>query len=235
MIHCTEYRRRITAEPALARSPGEHAASCAECAAFTQRLLAFEGRLAAALQLELPAPSASASNVVPLRPRSRGGLAKPWFAMAASVALAAVVAAVLWVGTAESSLAADVVKHMAHEPDAWARTDSRVPEANLAAVLREAHVRLLPNMNRVSYAQSCMFRLHHVPHLVVQSDSGPVTVMVLAHENIAKAQHFDEQGYRGMIVPMPGHGSVAVITRGTSAPDTGRVVASLVSSIQWTP
>jgi hypothetical protein len=236
MIDCSEYRRRITAEPALAQALREHVASCAECAAFTQRLLAFEQRLAAALKLDLPAPSASGSNVIAFKPRrSRGGASKPWFAMAASVVVAVGVAALLWLGTAESSLASDVVEHMAHEPDAWARTDSRVASANLAAVLHDAHVRLLPNMNRVSYAHSCLFRRHHVPHLVVQSDSGPVTVMVLAHEDIAKPRHFDEQGYRGMIVPMPGHGSVAVITRGTSMPDTERVVASLVSSIQWTP
>ena len=90
-------------------------------------------------------------------------------------------------------------------------------------------------MSRVSYAQSCFFRNHDVPHLVVQTEQGPVTVMVLAHENLKKAEHFNEQGYRGMIVPMPGHGSVAIITRGASVPDTDRVVAGLSGSIQWTP
>ena len=35
----------------------------------------------------------------------------------------------------------------------------------------------------VSYANSCVFRGHHVPHLVVQTEAGPVTVMVLVHES----------------------------------------------------
>jgi hypothetical protein len=245
MIDCTEYRRRITAEPELAKAGpdgggppglGEHRESCAQCAEFSARLLAFEDRFAAALKLDLP-PSAAASNVIPLARRKRVNAARPWFAMAASVVLGVGVFALLWLGTAQSSLASDVVKHMAHEPAAWNPTDSRVADADLSAVLKDAHVRLLPPMNRVSYAQSCLFRGHRVPHLVVQGESGagPVTVLVLAHEGIAKPQRFDEQGYRGMIVPMPGHGSLAVITRGAGEPDAQRVAASLVKSIQWTP
>ena len=31
---------------------------------------------------------------------------------------------------------------------------------------------------------------------------------------VPKSVHFDEQGYRGVIVPVPGHGSLAVLTRG---------------------
>ena len=38
-----------------------------------------------------------------------------------------------------------------------------------------------------------------VPHLVVQTEMGPVTVMVLVHESVAKPVPFEEQGYRGVI------------------------------------
>jgi len=66
----------------------------------------------------------------------------------------------------------------------------------------------------VSYASSCAFRGYHVPHLVIQTASGPVTVMVLVHEQVVRSKRFDEQGYRGVIVPVAGHGSLAVLTRG---------------------
>jgi hypothetical protein len=87
----------------------------------------------------------------------------------------------------------------------------------------------------VSYASSCEFRGHHVPHLVIQTDSGPVTVMVLVHERVSKPVQFDEQGYRGVIVPVAGHGSIAVLTRG---PDTDiktveRIAAQVLASIVW--
>ena len=47
-----------------------------------------------------------------------------------------------------------------------------------------------------------------------RGDRGPVTVMILVHESVARPRHFDEQGYRGVILPVPGHGAMAVLTRG---------------------
>ena len=81
-------------------------------------------------------------------------------------------------------------------------------------MLRDSHVRLAAGAGVVSYASSCAFRGHHVPHLVIQTESGPVTVMVLVHERVQKPVQFDEQGYRGVIVPVAGHGSLAVLTHG---------------------
>ena len=68
----------------------------------------------------------------------------------------------------------------------------------------EPKLRLKPDAGVVSYASSCTFRGYKVPHLVVQTASGPVTVMVLVHEAVRHATQFDEQGYRGTIVPVPG-------------------------------
>jgi len=85
----------------------------------------------------------------------------------------------VWFLLPQRSLAADVVAHMAGEPDAWQRTDVPVPNLELNAVLLEAKLRLKPEAGIVSYASSCDFRGHKVPHLVVQTQSGPVTVMVL--------------------------------------------------------
>ena len=46
MITCTDYRTRILAEPgADSDDLREHRESCAICAAYTQRLQRFEGRL----------------------------------------------------------------------------------------------------------------------------------------------------------------------------------------------
>jgi len=108
--------------------------------------------------------------------------------------------------------------------------------ARLSAAIADAHMRLLPDAGVVSYAASCEFRGHHVPHLVVQDTSGPVTVMVLVHESARSAVNFDEQGYRGVILPVPGHGAIAVLTRnkslGTAAVD--RIAARVVGAIDWT-
>ena len=156
--------------------------------------------------------------------------------MAASVLLALVVAGGLWLSAPGPSLAADVVTHMAGEPQAWKRTDVPVPTPELLDVLRNSRLRLGSGAGVVSYAASCEFRGHRVPHLVVQTESGPVTVMVLVHEHVPKTVQFDEQGYRGVIVPVPGHGSLAVLTRGpaTDLNTVEHIAARVLDSIVWT-
>jgi Protein of unknown function (DUF3379) len=230
VIDCTQYRRAVLADP-QAESPelAEHLAHCQECPAYRERLLRFEGRLTRALRID--AQVSQTRGEVPRLRVPRNG----WLAMAASLVVALLVGT-LWLGAPRASLAADVVAHMAGEPEAWARTDVAVPAADLAPVLAEAHMRLRPDAGMVSYAQSCLFRGRHVPHLVVQTDMGPVTVMVLVHENVTAARTFDEGGYRGTIVPVPGHGSIAVLVKGGQGDlaQVESIAARVKDAIVWT-
>lgn len=223
MMDCAQYRRAVLADPHDADPAlAQHLAACPDCPQYTQRLLSFEGRLTRALRAD-PAAAARAP-----------GAHRGWFAMAASFLLAAVIAGTLWVSAPHASLAADVVAHMAGEPDAWAQTDIAVPSADLSKVLDQAHVRLEPAAGMVSYAQSCLFRGHHVPHLVVQTEAGPVTVMVLSHESTSKTTPFDEEGYRGVIVPAQGHGSLAVLSRGRDMAEIEKIAARVQRAVVWT-
>jgi hypothetical protein len=230
MMDCAHYRRSMMADPHDADPAlSEHRESCHDCNLYTLRLLRFESRLERALGVALPS-----DKVVPLRglPAYR----KSWLAMAASVLLAFVVAGGLWLGAPGPSLAADVVTHMRQEPQAWRRTDVPVPSVKLQEVLRDSHLRLAAGADVVSYANSCAFRGHQVPHLVIQTESGPVTVMVLVHERVSKPVQFDEQGYRGVIVPVAGHGSLAVLTRGPAVDPKAieHIAHRILDSIVWT-
>jgi hypothetical protein len=237
MIDCAHHRRAILANP---RDPdaelARHREVCGECAAHAERLLRFESRLARALRVEVPeAGRASAGGVVvPLRPRRP--VVRKWLALAASVLLGLCVAGGLWLAAPHASLAADVVAHMAGEPQAWTRTLVPVPPAELEAVLQNTHMRLGADAGMVSYAQSCLFRGHHVPHLVVQTGMGPVTVMVLVHESAAKPKSFDEEGYRGVLLPVAGHGSIAVLAQAPSGDlaSVEEVAARVRAAIEWT-
>jgi Protein of unknown function (DUF3379) len=226
MIGCAEFRKAVLADPhGDAPELAAHLASCPECPAYLQRLLRFEGRLERALRVDAGARSGS----------RRGHVHRGWLAMAASVAAVLVVAGTLWVGAPHSSLAADVVAHMAGEPQAWKRTDVPVPAPDLDRVLGREHMRLDPRVGTVSYAQSCSFRGHTVPHLVVQTGMGPVTVMVLTHDTVSQPVPFDEEGYRGVIVPTPRHGSLAVLARGSDAhlAQVEQVAERVESAIVW--
>jgi hypothetical protein len=219
----------------------EHRESCHDCNLYSERLLRFESRLERALRVGLPSEVAlSSDKVVPFR-ASRTGLRSPtyrkgWLAMAASVLLALVVAGGLWLSASGPSLAADVVAHMGGEPEAWRRTDVPVQSTKLEGVLRDSHLRLAAGAGMVSYANSCEFRGHQVPHLAIQTEAGPVTVMVLVHERSPTPVQFDEQGYRGVIVPVAGHGSLAVLTRGpaTDLKTIEHIAHRVLDSIVWT-
>jgi len=161
------------------------------------------------------APSAAPpSNVTPLRrkPAPGGGLLRSrWMALAASVAGALFVGVTLWLGRPSESLAHDVVVHVEGEPDSWSQTRPVATE-DVAAVLRKSGVKLGAGMDPVVYASSCMFRGHYVPHFVVMTKSGPVTVMILVNERIAGTKQFHSDGFSGLLVPVKA-GSVAVVSR----------------------
>src|SRR5277367_3695398 len=231
MMDHEQYRREVLANP-LGTDPEieAHRAQCEDCRAFTERLITFEQRLVSALKVTAP----TRAKILSFDTRAAVGLAKRrrWLALAASVAMA-FVAAGIWL-TPRSSLAADVVSHMAEEPAAW-ESHATLSAGELAPVLNRANMTLNPNAASVSYANGCSFRGQVVPHLVVQSPSGAVTVMVLIHESVSKARQFDEQGYRGTILPIPHHGSIAVLMKepGTTPAEIGAIAAQVRSAIVW--
>lgn len=221
MMDCGRYRSALLADPHDDQpSLRDHAQSCRECALYTHRLRLFEDRLGRAFRAPLtaraPGQHAAArapadASRTPRRRRPRLG----WLAAAAGVLLALALAGGAWLVAPGRSLAAEVVGHMAGEPGAWNRTEA-VPAAALDAVFAASHLERNSDAGLVTYASSCVFRGHRVPHLVLQTDQGPVTVMVLTEESVRRRVHFDEQGYRGIIVPVPGRGSIAVLERGTA-------------------
>ena len=194
---CRHVRIAIGGEPhALSPEVSAHLATCAACRQFHAETLSLDGRLRAAL--ELPLEKFRKPHTAPARR----------FAMAASVALALLAGGGAWLLLPRSSLAAELVEHVVHEPGSWQGREPVSPE-HLAAVLAKAGVRYDVRLP-VTYASPCPFRGHIVPHLVVQTDRGPLTVMVLAHEQSKSEGSFDEGKYHGIVLSM-GSGSVAVV------------------------
>jgi hypothetical protein len=241
MMEHTDYRASILADPHSTDAElRTHREACAECREFTERLLRFESRLERALRVDIPAKAAEplpTAAVLPFARKAGHDARAPrrWMAIAASVLLGIAIAGGVWLTLPQQSLAADVVAHMAGEPEAWQRTEA-VADSELDQVLKDSKLRLKPDAGIVSYASSCAFRGHRVPHLVVQTPSGPVTVMVLVHESVRKPMRFDDEGYRGTIVPVPGHGSIAVLMRGVTvgSGEIERIAARVDDSIVWT-
>lgn len=162
-------------------------------------------RLRRAMMVPVPPAGPAAFE----RAQSRLRQASRW-AAAASVAAVAMAAGWLWTGADRAALAGEVAAHVAHESSAWETTAAPTVD-ELQAVLKAAGLRLEAGGPAVTYAKNCWIRGHLVPHLVVQTADGPVTVMALTHEMAIGRHEFDLGGrYRGVLVPAA-RGSVMVL------------------------
>jgi len=174
---------------------------------------------------------ASVSQISAAR-RARGAKrARPWsgWALAASVAAASML--VVWLLRPSESLAHDVVTHIEYEPNSWSSHD-QVSADGVQRALAKVGAVLDMSSDKIMYAHNCLFRGHMVPHLVVTTPSGPVTVMVLPDEHVKQRVSFHEDGMSGVITPGP-HGSLAVIMQGNENIDT--VADQVQRSVHWLP
>jgi hypothetical protein len=214
---CAHARIAIGGQPhALPPEVTAHLTTCAACRQFHAETIALDGRLRAALELPLskfrkPAPA----------PARR-------FALAASVALAMLIGGSFWLFRPQSALADEVVEHVRHESGSWSAHEA-LSAAELADVLRQAGVTFDTSMP-VVYAMACPFRGRRVPHLVVQTANGPMTVMLLAHEKVSERQEFSEGGFAGVLLPA-GEGSVAVLMQNGKVPDAA--ATQVLSGVRW--
>jgi hypothetical protein len=227
-MDCLQFRRTAGADPQHVDAASRaHAEACPGCTAHLRELRSLDARILAALEVPVPAPDvAMVGSSAPMVRLDR----RRWLALAASIVGGVLVGTLLWVGGPRNSLAVDLVEHLGHEPEALVVTERPADAALLAEVLERGGIRLRPGIGTVSYANTCVFRGRRVPHLVVQTDGGPVTVMVLRHERPAGPQSFDEQGVAGRIVPV-GPGSIAIL--GSADADIGHVTADVLAAVEW--
>ena len=218
-MNCVEFQRAVGSEPrAHTAELARHAAECATCSRYRAELQDMDQLIYRTLHM---AGGTINARVVP-RFRSL-----PRLAQAASVVVECALA-VLWLTTPRASLAQQLVTHMDHEPHALVRTDAAVTATLLESVLARSGLRLRQGADRISYAMSCRFRGHLVPHLVVQSDEGPVTVLLLTEEvDVRGSEVLDEGGFRGVVLPAP-RGAVAVLARHGHAEHIAREVLQAV-------
>lgn len=226
-MNCLELRRRVGAEPFTEDAEAAaHAGECAGCARYRQEMQAMDGVLARAMRIRAePEPLARRKPSAGMGPRAR----RRWLAMAASLVAGVLIAGTLWLSYPEPSLAREVIGHALHEPGSWT-TERAVGEALLEEVLGPSRIRLRPGAGTVTYARRCFFEGHWVPHLVVQTAQGPVTVLMLTHREVDAATRVEEQGFAGVVLPAP-RGSVAVV--GQEPAGLEAVAGQVFAAVDW--
>lgn len=230
-----EARLLIGAEPHAAPTPelAEHLTTCAECAQFRREMIMLDGNIRRALEHGpmTAAPVASVTRISTARAARHAKPLSSWsgWAWAACAAVASVL--VIWALRPSDTLAHDLVAHVEFESDSWS-SDHPIPATRTNDILAKAGVALDMSSDKVVYARNCLFRGHVVPHLVVTTSRGPVTVLLLPHEHVTQRTTFHEDGMTGVITPAP-HGSVAILALGSESVDAA--AREIQQSVRWLP
>ncbi len=231
-MNCNEFEQAVLAEPnADSDARRAHADSCPDCNALERQVMWLEQRLTAALSVIVPASVTDAplpggepghsspadDNVVSLDARRRWR-APVWLAAAACVALVSVlVLRQPHVETVDygAQLAAEIVEHIGPELGAMVPATVAVSQSKLGKVLATGvgGTQLDSDAPLVSYAKSCVINGQLVPHLVMQGEAGPVTVLLLPGERVDGPVSIMRDGVEGVILPVGDGGSIAIIGR----------------------
>ena len=234
-MNCTDYKEALMADPGFDDESG-HVDSCADCQAYKAGILELNAKIALAMEISVPElrlpdlPDIDTQNVVSLA--SRRAMSKPaWFALAATVLLAAVVGIRMTnFGASYGSLEEQVLAHVDHEPAALLPSSTPVSDTQLLRAVPED----IATMNRaaglITYAQSCTINGKDVPHLVVQGAHGPITILLMPHESVAQATTLNGVNIKGIILPV-GDGSIAII--GDREEQLDQVKQNVLDSVMW--
>ena len=185
-------------------------------------------RIAKALAIDVPElkmpelPEIDDANVVALKPRR---ITTPaWFALAATVVMAAFLGFRMFGGDVTyPSLADEIVAHLDHEPYALRITDKPVSDRRLASVVPANVATMNHDAGLITYAQTCVINGKKVPHLVIQGEKGPVTILLMPEE-------LEGESINGVILPV-GVGSIAII--GEDEERLDKIQESVMDSVAW--
>jgi len=217
MMNCKDYKEALTADPGFEDESG-HVDSCASCQAYSAEILALDEKIAAAMAIDVPVltmpdlPNIDTEKVVPLI--ARRSMPKPASDM----------------GAPSGTLAEQVLAHVDHEPMALRVTSVSVTDAHLAEVVPDNLAEMNHDAGLITYAQSCIINGKSIPHLVIQGEYGPVTILLLPDEKVDAATTLDGVNIQGVILPV-GNGSIAII--GSREEQLDRIKQNVLDSVTW--
>ncbi len=224
---------------------------CSACQTYRKEMLALNQRISRALALNVPelkmpelpeiiagdsagSSTSMADNVAALPKRTRAPLnwtSPTWIAMAATVVLAAFVGfRMIGSGVEYATLGDELLAHIDHERASLVVTDIAVSDARLTSVVPADVARLDHSAGLITYAQDCVIRGHHVPHLVMQGEHGPVTILLMPEIRVSAPQTITGENVNGVILPV-GDGSIAIIAEREES--LGRIERKVLDSVTW--
>ena len=137
--------------------------------------------------------------------------------MAAAITLGIALGVVFKLREPAPDLSRSMIAHVMHEPSALLAQEP-IDASVVAAHFGAFGSSLEGELGTVTYVKRCPMPSGDGVHLVVRSDSGPVTLFYMPDQQVAAAQPVAGQGVSGMVMPLA-IGSFAVIGGSEEARD----------------
>ncbi|MBI3570704.1 MAG: DUF3379 family protein [Gammaproteobacteria bacterium] len=205
-MNCLEFRRLCLTE--LDSNEAEflqHTRDCHPCAEFRHQQKRHEDSLRQAFAI---VPPTGLEARILLR-QSFTRTTRTRQAVAASIIVVIVTAALAWLWATPHTLEAEVLAHIHAEPEHLAATGPESP-VKVASVLHALGAKLRGNLGEVRHAGICDIRRRPGVHLVLAGRLGPVTVLLLPDETVGGRAHFQRDGFQGLLIPV-GNGAAAIV------------------------
>jgi len=157
--------------------------------------------------------SSAPASVTKLQPKTL-----PWWGfggVAASI-LVVVFSLNLWQAPNSSPLVkstdyvAHIMTHVEHDPEHLTAFKEPKSEQDLHKLFLAVGATVQQPLSEMSYAGECVVNGQKGLHLVMQSPTGPVTVIVMPGQQLAAMEAFKTSGYQGELLPVKG-GVVAIV------------------------
>lgn len=229
-MNCLEFRRQLLGEPSSKLAGlAEHRLLCQPCSQFANKVQAFEVGIKEAAHLQVPETLASR---ILLRQRLAQRRQSFWrrgvWAIAATVILTVGITLRVFM-TPELGLEASVFAHVENETNhLHAHNNVSLAEANQK--MQKYGVQLSHAVATMNFASPCPMRKGKGFHLVLQGESGPVTVLIMPNDHIDSRVATTDQRYQAVILPTK-NGSMAIVAE--NATDVAQMETRLMSALQF--
>ncbi len=212
-MNSTERKRALLADPTHLQPEQVRALEQdTELRAWFNEALELDGLIHQAMQLPVPEDleerlqSLTCGQPVPRRTGSRRWLQAG--ALAASLAL--VVAGYSYLGFRDP--AAEIIAHIQHEP-ASLISDNGVKLQDVQALLADYGMRLQTQLGKVTYLTRCRLQGHAGVHMVLETDYGRVTVLLVPGLAVKEMKEIQGDGLEGYLIALQERYGMAIVGR----------------------
>jgi len=219
-MNCLECRRELLIDPRNETVDLiSHINSCQPCSHEREQLLALENALESSLDFAIP--EGLEDRVIAIsRDESKtnktrsGPFGRRVWQMAASIILG--IGLVVYLGLNQYSplsnayaLENTVINHITDELNQLHGSHD-ISQKKLGNIMLSINTQAKDNIGKINYASNCQIRKNAGAHLIVNGESGPVTVLVMPGEHIDKDINIRSSRFDGAIYSTV-YGSLAVV------------------------